>query len=152
MVDVYPDEKKLGKNVVIIGGGDFGTETGMFLANAGHSVTAITSESELMKPSGPHIKEIQIDLYKRMNNFKYITNSRPALISKEKVTYIDAGGKGRSVKADSVVIYSGLKPRQDDAMKFIGSASQVHILGDCSGKAGNIQKTIRSAFFVASQI
>jgi hypothetical protein len=54
--------------------------------------------------------------------------------------------------ADSVVIYAGLKPKTDEAMKFSNSANQVLLLGDCTGKNGNIQKTMRSAFFTASQI
>jgi NADPH-dependent 2,4-dienoyl-CoA reductase/sulfur reductase-like enzyme len=152
VVNVYPNENKLGKTVVVIGGGDIGAETGMFLANAGHEVTALTSDSELMKPGGPHVKEIQIDLYKRMANFSYITRAKTTAISRGKVTYIDDKGKERAVQADSVVIYSGLKPKQDEALKYSGSANRVLFLGDCTGKAGNVQKTIRSAFFVASQI
>jgi len=149
---VYPNESKLGKNVVVIGGGDIGAETGMFLANAGHAVTALTIESELMKPGGPHVKEIQIDLYKRMDNFSYITRAKTTAISRGKVTYIDDRGKERSIRADSVVIYAGLKPKQDEAMKYSGSANRVLFLGDCTGKAGNVQKTMRSAYFTASQI
>ena len=54
-----------------------------------------------------------------------------------------------SIQADSIVIYSGLKPRMDEAEKFIGSADEVLLLGDCTGQNGTLQKTIRSAFFVA---
>ena len=64
----------------------------------------------------------------------------------------DAKGVENSIQVDSIVIYSGLKPRMDEAMKFSASAEQVLLLGDCTGKNGTIQKTIRSAFFVASQV
>jgi hypothetical protein len=37
-------------------------------------------------------------------------------------------------------------------MRFAGSAGQFLLLGDCTGQAGNLQKTMRSAFFVASQV
>ena len=43
-------------------------------------------------------------------------------------------------------------PSMDEAMKFEGSADQVILLDDCTGKNGTIQKTIRSAFFVAFQV
>jgi len=46
----------------------------------------------------------------------------------------------------------GFRPRMDEAEKFIGSADEVLLLGDCTGKGGRIQRTIRSAFFVASQV
>jgi len=147
-----PNEKKLGKNVVVIGGGDIGTETGMFLANAGHRVTVLTSGRELMERGGPHVKEIQIDLYQRMDNFSYITQATNTRISNGMVTYTDVKGKEKYIQADSLVIYAGLRPRQDEAMKFSGSAKRFLILGDCTGKCGNVQKTIRSAFFAASQV
>jgi len=51
-----------------------------------------------------------------------------------------------------VVLYAGLKAKQDEAMKFAASANRVCILGDCTGRAGNVQRSIRSAFFTASQI
>jgi hypothetical protein len=69
-----------------------------------------------------------------------------------KVTYTDSKGAENSIQADSIVIWSGLKPRMDEAEKLIGSADEVLLLGDCTGKNGRIRKTIRSAFFVASQV
>jgi len=40
----------------------------------------------------------------------------------------------------------------DEAMNFAGSAGKFLLLGGCSGQAGNLQKTLRSAYFVASQV
>jgi len=63
-------------------------------------------------------------------------------------------GSEKSVQADSVVLYAGLKPRQDEAMRFSGSAGQIFIIGECNGNSngGGVQATQRSAFFAASQI
>jgi thioredoxin reductase len=101
---------------------------------------------------GPHNKEIQIDLYKHHENISFVLEAVTTGISDRSVTYRDAGGDEKSVKADSVVIFAGLKPRMDEALKFSGSAGQVLLLGDCTGQAGTLQKTIRSAFFTASQV
>jgi len=151
IMDAYAKEKSIGKNVVLIGGGDFGTEAGISLAYAGHNVTAITSAEELMT-SGPHDRIGQIGMYQTMDNFSYIVKAKPIRISGGKVFYRDAAGKEKFIKADSVVIYAGLKPRQKEALKFSDSAKQVLFLGDCTGRNGSIQKTIRSAFFMASQV
>jgi hypothetical protein len=102
--------------------------------------------------SGPHDKIAQIDMYQNMDNFSYVVKTIPTRISGGKVFYKDADGKEKSVKADSVVIYAGLRPLQEEAMKFHGSAKQVLLLGDCTGRNGTIQKAIRNAFFMASQI
>jgi NADPH-dependent 2,4-dienoyl-CoA reductase/sulfur reductase-like enzyme len=151
IMDAYAKEKSMGKKVVLIGGGDFGTEAGISLAHAGHNVTAITSAEELMT-SGPHDKVGQIGMYQAMDNFSYVVKATPTRISGGHVFYKDEGGKETSVKADSVVIYAGLKPKQEEALKFSESAKQVLFLGDCTGRNGSIQKTIRSAFFMASQV
>lgn len=152
IINAYLYEKAMGKNVVLIGGGDIGTETAMFLAKAGHRVTALTGEDEMIKRGGPHNKDSQIYMYQRMENLNCIVQAAATVISDGKVTYVDNKGAEKSIQANSVVIYGGLRPRTDEALRFSGSAGQVLYLGDCTGKGGTVQKTIRSAFFAASQV
>jgi len=154
IVNVYSSKNSLGKNVVIIGAGVFGTETGIGLAKDGYKVTVLTSGRELIPEDaiGPHNMENQIDIYKHHENFSYVLEANATGISEGKVTYRDASGGEKAVQADSVVIYAGLKPRMEEAMKFSGSAGQFFLIGDCTGQAGTLQKTIRSAFFMASQV
>ena len=152
VVNVYGEEKKLGKNVVLIGGGEIGSETGMYLARAGHNITALTTEKELLSPKGPHQQDVIIGVYESMDNFSIITEVTATGISDGKVTYKNTKGSKKSVQADSVVIYAGFKPRQDEALKFSGSASQILMIGDCNGIGGGVQAGQRSAFFAASQV
>jgi thioredoxin reductase len=154
IVDVYSNLKTLGKNVVLIGAGVFGTETGICLAKEGYKVTVLTGEKYMIGPEwiGPHNKENQIDIYENHPNFSYFLEATVKGISGGKVTFTDSKGMEKSIQADSVVIYAGLKPRMDEALKFSDSADQVLLIGDCTGQAGTIQKTMRSAFFMASQV
>jgi thioredoxin reductase len=154
IIDAYSNRSSLGKNVVLIGAGVFGTETGICLAKDGYKVTVLTSEKYMIGPEwiGPHNKENQIDIYENHPNLSYFMEATVKNISGGKVTYTDSKGSEKSVQADSVVIYAGLKPKMDEALKFSDSAEQVLLLGDCTGQNGTIQKTIRSAFFVASQV
>jgi pyruvate/2-oxoglutarate dehydrogenase complex dihydrolipoamide dehydrogenase (E3) component len=154
ILEAYSKKSSLGKNVVIIGAGVFGTETAICLAKDGHKVMVLASGKEMIPEEaiGPHNMEIQIDLYKNDENISYALETIATGISGGTVTYRDAAGDEKSVKADSVVIFAGLKPRMDEALKFSGSAGQVLLLGDCTGEAGTLQKTIRSAFFTASQV
>ncbi len=154
IVNVYSSKNSLGKNVVIIGAGVFGTETGIGLAKDGYRVTVLAGGRELIPEDaiGPHNMENQIDIYKHHENFSYVLEAGVTGISEGKVTYRDSSGSEKSIQADSVVIYAGLRPRMDEAMKFSGSAGQFFLIGDCTGRAGTLQKTIRSAFFMASQV
>jgi hypothetical protein len=94
----------------------------------------------------------QIAILQNHPNFHCILEALPKKISGGKVYYTDSGGKEQTIKADSVVLYNGLKPTTDEASKFAGSARQVLLLGDCTGKNGTIQKTMRSAYFMANQV
>jgi thioredoxin reductase len=152
IVNVYGKEKELGKNVVLIGGGEFCAETGLYLAKSGHNVTALTSERELVPRTRVHYPELIVAAYKHLNNFSVITEATTTRISEGKVTYKDSSGIEKSIQADSVVFHAGLRARKDEALKFSGSAKRFFAVGDCSEMGGTVQRSIRSAFFAASQI
>jgi len=153
LMAVYGREKELGKNVVIIGGGEFGVETGIYLAAAGHTTTMLTSGKELLPVERVHYPEYIVDTYEHLKNFHYILEVIPKGISEGKVTYTDAKGNEKSIQADSVVLYGGLRQKKADALKFSGSAKNAFLaIGECGGKGGNILNVTHSAFFAASQI
>jgi 2,4-dienoyl-CoA reductase-like NADH-dependent reductase (Old Yellow Enzyme family)/thioredoxin reductase len=152
IVNVYGKEKELGNNVAVIGGGEMGVETGMYLAKAGHKVTVITSEKEVLQNNRVHYPEIMIDTYQKLKNFGCLTEAITTRISEGKVSYLDASGNEKSIQADSIVINAGLNAKEDEALKFYGSANRFFTIGECNGEGGGVQKVIRSAFAMASQI
>lgn len=154
ILTAFSNKNALGKNLALIGAGVFGTESAICFAKDGYKITVLTSEKEMIprKAIGPHNKENQIDIYQNHPDIRYVLEAITTRIGDGKVTYKDSAGNENSVQADSIIIYAGLKPRMDEAMKFAGSAGQFLILGDCTGNAGTVQKTIRSAFFTASQV
>jgi len=152
IVEAYSKEKSIGRNVVVIGGGDFGTDAGMFLAKAGHNVTMLISEKELFPYNRGHYTMSIIEAYRDLKNFSIIAEGRATGISEGKVTYVDGKGEEQSIRTDDAVVYAGLKPKKDEALKFYGSAKQFFTIGDCGEIGGNIQKCVRSAFFTASEL
>jgi pyruvate/2-oxoglutarate dehydrogenase complex dihydrolipoamide dehydrogenase (E3) component len=152
VIGVYGNEKKLGNNIVFIGGGEYGVETAMHLAQSGHSVTVLTSSRELMPLDRVHYPEIVMDAYEHLDGFRYVTDAIATGIAGGKVAYT-AGGSKKTVRADSVVIYTGLKANRRDALAFSDTAGGAfYAIGDCTGRCGDVQKCIRNAFFMASQI
>ncbi len=152
IIDAYSKERSMGKNVVCIAGGEFGADVGMYLAKAGHNVTMLTSSKELVPQTQVHYPETVIQTYEDLKNLSIITEAVVTGISEGIVNYRDVKGDAKSVKADSVVLFSGLRAKKDDALKFYSSAKQFFIVGDCSDIGGNILKCNRSAFYAASQI
>jgi NADPH-dependent 2,4-dienoyl-CoA reductase/sulfur reductase-like enzyme len=150
---VYGREKELGKNVVIVGAGAYSIETAIYLGRAGHNVTVLASGRDLVEVSGPHQLDTFAMIFRNMKNCSSIMDAVTTSVANGNVTYRDASGSEKSVRADSVVIYAGLKPRLDEAMKFTGSAGQIFLIGNCGGSTvDGVQGAQRSAFFAASQV
>jgi 2,4-dienoyl-CoA reductase-like NADH-dependent reductase (Old Yellow Enzyme family)/thioredoxin reductase len=153
-LEVYGDkEKELGKNVVFIGGGEWGVETAIYIAEKGHNVMVLSPEKELLRLERVHYPEYVIHTYDHMKNFDYVTEAIATRIADGKVYYKDASGVEKSVTADSVVIWGGLKARTEEAVKFSAAAGKAfYAVGDCTTKGGNVQKSVRTAYFAAVQI
>jgi len=149
VLDVYGNEKVLGKNVVLIGSDKIGGQTGMYLAETGHEVTVLTNAEEVLPAEGAH--QI-LDTYLDMKNFHYQTKVTVTGISGGKVAYADAKGNKKSIQADSVVVYAGFKSRLDEAMTFTDTADRFFIIGDCEEVGGYVRACTRTAFAAASQI
>jgi 2,4-dienoyl-CoA reductase-like NADH-dependent reductase (Old Yellow Enzyme family)/thioredoxin reductase len=153
-LEVYGDkEKELGKNVVFIGGGEWGVETAIYIAEKGHNVMVLSPEKELLRLERVHYPEYVIHTYDHMKNFDYVTEAIATRIADGKVYYRDASGAEKSVAADSVVIWGGLKAKTGEAVKFSSAAGKAfYAVGDCTTKGGNVQKSVRTAYFAAVQI
>jgi pyruvate/2-oxoglutarate dehydrogenase complex dihydrolipoamide dehydrogenase (E3) component len=154
ILDSYYKKNELGHNVVVVGGGKLAVEAAVCMLKDGHKVTLLAPGKELFERElqGPHNMRNQDMILRGSPDFTSVLEAKVTDITGGKVTYTDSSGKQNSVQADSIVVYSGLRPRMDEAVKFAGSADEVLFLGDCTGTNGTLQKTIRSAFFVASQV
>ncbi|MBN1626397.1 MAG: FAD-dependent oxidoreductase [Deltaproteobacteria bacterium] len=150
----YSNKKALGKNVVFIGAGKFGTEAAISTVLDGHKVTVLAPGEEMIDPAdiGAHNVGKQEKIYKNHPDFTYHMKTTVTGITGGKVAYTDEKGAEKSVQADSIVIWNGLKPRTEDAENFAGAADEVILVGDCTGNNGRIITTIRHAFCVASQV
>lgn len=151
-IDVYGNEDSLAKNVVIIGGGEVGVETGIYLADKGRKVILLEMQDKLAPDAAPlHYYSMFMEECNKRKNLTYILNARCTDIGRDKVTYADADGVEHEIETDSVVIAAGMRPRTDQAMGLSGAGNVFYMIGDCNG-VGNVQKAIRSAFSIASMI
>jgi 2,4-dienoyl-CoA reductase-like NADH-dependent reductase (Old Yellow Enzyme family)/thioredoxin reductase len=145
-------ESSLDEHVAVIGGGDVGAETGLYLAERGHRVTILEMRGMLAADAAPvFYRSVLQDLCAKQSGLDTILNARCVGIYEDGVAYVGADGVERKVTADSVVLAVGTKSKTDDALKFYGSTGRFHMIGDCES-SGNVQKSIRSAFAIASSI
>lgn len=151
-LSVYGNHERLGKRIVVIGGSETGTETGLYLAMNGHTVTVLTRQGVLAPEAAQvHYVEMLHNACKQEPNFSHITHAATTRIDADGVVYVDGEGREHKITCDDVVLSGGVKPRMEEAMAFYGSADRFYLIGDCE-HPGSIQTCTHSAFASASQI
>ncbi len=149
---IYGHEDTLGKNVTIIGGGEIGVETGLYLAELGHLVTVLEMQHDLILDAPhAHYRNMVVNYWKKTANFAYRAGVTCTSIEADGVCYNDPEGNPQKIAADSVLLAIGMKSKQDEAMELASAAPYSVVIGDCD-KPGNVQKCMRAAFGTASQI
>lgn len=145
------DEDSVVGDVVIIGGGEVGVDVGMHFAEKGHKVTVLEMENMLARTAPPvHSYTVMREAWESLENFHGIVNATATGIDKDAVTYTDASGATYTVKADTVVLSVGMKPRHEQAMEFY-QGRKAFFIGDCD-RAADIQRAMRSAYGMATTI
>lgn len=151
-LDVYGREAELGRRVVVVGGSETGTETGMYLAEAGHEVTVITRQNALATDATPiHYIEMFRDAWQALDGFSSILNAKTTAVTGHSVTYQLPDGSSHELSCDSVVVCGGMRPLQEEALSFGGITPMFFTAGDCNRPA-NVRDCVRTAFAAAQNI
>ena len=151
-VHVYGQEKRLGKNVVVIGGGEIGMETAIYLAQNGHTVTVLEMRDVLAADASPlHYRSMFQAAWEQLPNLTAIRNARCTKLEPGRVVYQDGDGALHELTADSIVLAAGMKANSDEALAFSGCGGRFVMMGDCR-HVGSLQTTLRSAFAAASTL
>lgn len=150
--EAMEDVSILEGDVVVIGGGEVGVEAGILAANNGHNVTVIEMRSRLAADSTEiHYRETFEATWESLPNFNYVLNAVCKEVTEESVIYTNSEGNDVSVKANTIIVSTGLKAKRDEALSFYGVTDNFYMIGDCKRPA-TVQHAIRSAFSTASRI
>ena len=149
--DAYGNLDKIGQNVVIIGGGDVGVETGFYLTRSGRKVFVIEMKDRLMDDATPiHYRVRFVDEWEADKNFDFACGASCKEIGDGYVKYVDKDGE-HEVKADTVLYSVGMRAKEQEALDLYWPGKRIHLIGDCS-KAGNVQTCNRDAFHVVNSL
>jgi 2,4-dienoyl-CoA reductase-like NADH-dependent reductase (Old Yellow Enzyme family)/thioredoxin reductase len=151
-IDSYSKYDEIGKSVVIIGGGEVGMETAIFLARMDKNITVLEMQSLLAMDSTPiHYYSMFREEWEKYANIAGIVNATATKIDDNHVVYVDKDGKEQSVSCDTVILAAGMESCTDEAAALFVPGVKCHLVGDCN-KVGNIQKVNRNAFGITSHI
>lgn len=151
-IATYGHAHELGKKVVVIGGSEIGTETGLYLTEQGHDVTVLTRQKQLAPESERVHYYTAFQLYwEQAEQFHYITKATTTKVAPGKVWYTDKSGTEHLIECDSIVACGGMEAKSQEALAFTGTGDEVFIIGDCN-KIGNIQKSVRAGYSIATML
>jgi thioredoxin reductase len=142
-------EDTLSSNIVVIGGGEIGVETALYLCELGKKVFVLEALNELIADSPhAHYKNMVHNYWKAQPNFRYRCGVRCVSIDADGVRFIDSAGIEDKAYGGDVLLATGAKPLLDEGMEFALCADEVLFLNDCA----SVQRSIRQGFALASSI
>ena len=148
--EVYLDPDFVtGKNVVIIGGGLIGLETGLQLASHGKSVTVL----ELMDQYARDARRLDIVWIEKClgtHDMSIVTGAKTVEISDAGVVY-EKDGKSVTAHADTVLYATGLRTNERLYFEYYDKAPFVALVGDAK-KPGKVDGAVHGGFFAAMDI
>lgn len=152
-LDIYDCQETLGHQVVVVGGGEIGVETAMFLAQNGHEVTVLEMRDTLAADTNPvHYRSNFESAWEKTEHFKYILNAKVTEVTKDAVYYEDIQTqKKEKITADSIVIAAGMIAQKDQAMAYASAAPGFALIGDVADTSNNLLLSMQSAVFAANR-
>lgn len=146
---VYDKNNKIGKRVIIIGGGLIGCETGLHLAELGHKVHVIEMMNDVARDAGMSHKIALMPLLDKM--LTYETEAKCTEIEPNGVKILDKTETERFIESDTIIYAIGMKPNKDIVDIFRTAFPAVKPVGDCV-KPQKVLEAVRSGMFAALDI
>ncbi len=129
--DLADKRDKVGKRVVILGGGQVGCETALDMAMEGHEVTVIEMQDELAPDAGPRRARPSLLREMESHGVRGLTGTRATRITGEGLYATGPDGSEVFFPADTVLCAAGRKPESEAAYSFRDTAPYVRYIGDC---------------------
>jgi NADPH-dependent 2,4-dienoyl-CoA reductase/sulfur reductase-like enzyme len=131
---VLLEEKEVGKSVVVLGGGNTGSEIAEYLSQRGHTVSILEMGNKTAADIGPARRYLLMRRL-RENKVRNYLLCRIKSIQSDKVLYIRQTADGhRSLReltgVDTFVNALGMKSRDDLGRELAGNVEKLFIIGD----------------------
>lgn len=140
-----------GSRVTVVGGGQVGCETALYLAGLGKQVTVLEMQTGILTDASPSYRSrLKRNMDAMGENLKVITGGRCIAMGKE-TRYRTREGTEGVIAGDCVILAAGMKPETEQALALYDTDYEFCMVGDCR-ETGNVQKAVRSAYAAAMEI
>jgi 2-enoate reductase len=142
-----------GQRVVVVGGGQVGCETGLWLSQQGKKVTVVEKLDDLLIGARPvpwMNRVMLLDLLK-FHRVEVMTDSSLFEVTDKGAVVIHKDSHRETLPADTVIIAVGLESEQGIYRQLQGNLTNLYLIGDAR-EAKNIMNAIWDAYEVARTI
>lgn len=142
--ELRKEQPDFGKRVVIIGGGQVGSETAAHLLQRGHEVTIVEFNSDYARDATIwHKQGLRCQLEGKA---KLVLNTRVTEITPEGAIVTRADGTQELICADTVFCAAGLRPNDAAREELMGITPYFYPIGDCMQVAQMFQALSQGHF------
>ena len=154
-IDALEHPEKVGNNVVVIGGGQVGTETAIWLKGQGkENISIIEARNDLVLTTADPIPQMCHDMLNELVIYKKIDkylNAKVIEVSDNAVKADTPDGQ-IEIKADTVIISIGFKPNADLYHEIVAATDKnVYLIGDAKQPA-TIMTAIRDGSAIGALV
>ena len=138
----------VGRRVAVVGSGEVGCETAIWLASHGHEVTLLARGDALARHAMRTYRE---ELVGQLDDagVRVLLRARATAFDEGGVTYADPDGAPAHVDADTVLYAVGMRPRTEEAERYCACAPVFRCIGDCE-RAGSVATATWQAYSAAA--
>lgn len=144
-IDAELNPEKLGKNVVIMGGGLVGAEASIGFEHEGKKCTIVEMKPTIAEEVNSFYRGGLMPEVERAA--KCLVNTKVKEITSDGVV-CEADGKEFTLQADSIVCALGFKSPYDEVDKLTDIVDEYYIIGDCK-KVGKIYDAMNTGYYSA---
>lgn len=150
-LEAYHNMDKIGKKVVLAGGGLVGCEVGLHMASHGHEVTVIEMLKMMAFETFGYYRNALLDEMDK-RGIKQMLSTKVLEFTDEGIL-VEADGKEQLIPADTCVYSMGMKPDQDTVKAIQAMAGDIttYVVGD-GGKAGKVGDAVHAGYEAAVAI
>ncbi len=149
-VEVYSALSKVGKTVVMIGGGLVGVETALFLAAAGKKVTVVEMTSVVGRGANRlHAEALRLEIEKQ--GVQVLADTACLSIEENGVIVKQKDQPEKILSANTVVYCVGLRSNLDVYQELYDCAPEVYRVGDCI-KPGTVREAILTGYYTSMEL
>jgi len=147
-VDAELHPEKLGKRVVIIGGGLVGAELAVSLAAEGHGCTVVEMRSAVAMDVSPFYRGGLMPQLEKAATLR--TGAAVCRVEQDGVVIRTESGEEK-LPADSVVCAAGFRPDYGQVDVLCAQVAESYVIGDCQ-RVGQIYQAMNQGYFTARRI